>query len=103
MESDWQTMRKRIPEWRENYLAKKNGEIAAALLAENKTPTERFWDAKDKMDKEARILRDCLDGHSRSSMQRDLCLMYRYGLIGDADLEGFSEGLRESVMASARW
>lgn len=38
---------------------KKNREIAAALSAENKTPTERFWDAKEIMDKEARILRDC--------------------------------------------
>lgn len=97
LESDWQNLRKHLAEWRERYLAGKNKEIVAALSDETRTPTERFWDAKEKMDKEARILGDCLDGHSRSSMHRYLSLMYHYGLINDADLEGFSAGLQETV------
>lgn len=101
LEADWQTMRKRVPEWRERYLKRKNEELVAVLQDENKTPTERFWAAKEKMEKEARILRDCLDGHSRAKMFRYLLLMYLHGLIGQADLEEFSAELRERVLAAA--
>jgi hypothetical protein len=51
------------------------------------------------MEKEARILVECLDGHSRSKMEWSLLLMYRHGLIKDADLEEFSEPLRGRILA----
>lgn len=98
LESDWKTFRRRVPEWRERYLSGKNKEIMAVLTDENRTPTERFWEAKEKMKKIARILVDCLDGHSKSEMPEYLNLMYGHGLIGDADLEEFSEPLRERIL-----
>ena len=101
-ESDWKIFRKRVPEWRERYLNVKNQEIIAVLTDKNKTPTEQFWDAKEKMKEEARILVDCLDGHSRSKMLYYLILMYRHGLIQDVDLEEFSQELREQILASSR-
>ncbi len=52
-ESDWKVFRRRVPEWRERYLKKKNKEIIGVLSDENKTPTEQFWDAKEKMKIEA--------------------------------------------------
>lgn len=70
-----------------------------------RTPTSRFWDAKEMIDRDAKRLRDLLDGHSRSKMEWFLFLMYAQGFIGDADLDEFSEELRERIrtsLASAR-
>ena len=65
LESDWKTFEKRVPEWRERYLLKKNQEIIGILKDESKPSTVRFWDAKKKMKEEAKVLTDCLDGQSR--------------------------------------
>ena len=97
-ESDWKTFRKHVPEWRERYLKKKNREIIGIFIDEDKTPTERFWEAKEIMDEQARILVNCLKGHSRSKMFEYFLLMYRYGFIEDADLEEFSETLQELIL-----
>ena len=67
-ESDWKIFRKRVPEWRERHLNGKNKEIVAVLTDKERTPTKQFWDAKEKMEKEGKILAYCLDGHSTSSM-----------------------------------
>lgn len=98
-ESDWQRFREHVPKWRERYLKQRNEEIARLLMADEGTPTDRFWDAKDQMDEEIQILVDCLDGHSRSNMRIHLLLMYRHGLIEDADLDIFSDALRERILA----
>jgi len=101
-ESDWKLFRKRVPEWRERYLTTKNKEIIDLLSDEAKTPTEQFWNAKKEMDEQAKILVNCLDGHSRSSMHWYLFLMHRHGLIEDTDLEAFSEGLRDQVLPASK-
>jgi len=101
-ESDWKTFRNRVPEWRERYLRRKNKEIIGILTEENKTPTEQFWEAKERMEKETTVLVDCLDGHSRSKMHLYLFLMHRHGLIEDSDLEEFSGELREEILASSK-
>lgn len=102
LESDWKTFRKRVPEWRERYLKTKNQQIVAILTDRDKTPTEQFWDTKKKMDEEARTLVDCLDGHSRSKMLYYHFLMYGRGLIRKEDLQEFSAGLRERILAWSR-
>jgi len=102
LESDWKTFRKRVPQWRERYLSRKNQEIITVLTDEQRTPTEQFWDAKAKMKEESKILETCLDGHSRSKMSGYLSLMYRYGFIGDADLDEFSGELRARILIASR-
>jgi hypothetical protein len=94
-ESDWKTFRKRVPEWRERYLENRNREIAAILTNSGKTPTEQFWEAEKRIDEEAQLLVDLLDGHSRSKMFWYLMRMLGHGFIGHGDLEEFSEELRE--------
>lgn len=101
LESDWKIFHKRVPEWRERYLAKQNRQLAALLSDGEKTPTEQFWDAQKKIKAVARILVDCLDGHSRSKMDMYLCLMYRHEMIGADDLEEFSGGMKERVLLMA--
>lgn len=101
--SDWRVFRRRVPEWRERYLRLRNEELVGLLRDEALTPTERFWRAKDQMDEEARVLRACLDGHSKRKMMWYVSLMYDHGMLGDDDLDEFSEELREAVRASARF
>ena len=102
LESDWKSFSKHVPDWRERYLARKNKEIVAMLENNGKTPTEIFWDTKQFITDEAKILTSCLDGHSRSKMTLSLQLMFRYGLIGEADLAEFSEELREIILSINR-
>ena len=98
-ESDWRTFRDSLVDWRERYLETTTAEIADLLQEDRQSPTERFWNAEKRIKKEAKILRDCLDGYSRSKMHTHLMLMYRHGMIDDADLERFSEELRDRVLA----
>ena len=96
-ESDWKAFRKMVPELRERYLTEKNKEIVAIFMDEIRTPTEQFWDARERIEKERKILEDCLDGHSRSSMNGYIYLMYRHGMLNDSDLENFSEDLKNNI------
>ena len=98
LESDWRLYRDNVAGWRERYLARKNEDLVAMLHDEDKTPTERFWAAKERMAEEARLLRDCLDRHSRSQMGFHLRLMVRYGMVSAEDLAEFSEELRQNVL-----
>lgn len=98
-ESDWKIFRRRVPQWRERYLERKNKEIVYALTNANRTPTEQFWDAERKISRQAKILVKCLDGHSRSKMLMYLMTMYGHGLIEESDLDVFSEELRDRILA----
>ena len=99
LETDWKSFSKHVPNWRERYLSRKNKEIVAMLENNKKTPTEQFWDTKQFMKDEAKILTSCLDRHSRSNMTLSLQLMFRYGLIEEQDLAEFSEELREIILS----
>ena len=101
-ESDWKTFRKIVPELRERYLTEKNKEIVAIFMDEGRTPTERFWDARERIEKERKILESGLDGHSRSSMEWYMHLMYRHGMMSGSDLENFSEELRNDIKRGHR-
>jgi predicted protein tyrosine phosphatase len=97
MESDWRTFRDMVPRLRERYLADRNARIAALLTDAEKTETQRFWDAMEEMDREARVLRECLDGHSRSKMWLYILAMIRAGMLSKEDIEAFSEDLQKQV------
>jgi hypothetical protein len=97
MESDWKRFRDMVPKLRERYLAERNSRIVALLSRPGKNETERFWDAMEVMEREAKILQQCLDGHSRSSMQRYMLTMIGAGMLTKADMEGFSEELQRQL------
>jgi hypothetical protein len=101
LESDWKTFCKRVPQWRERYLAEQNPQIVALFADGQKSPTEQFWTAEKKINSVARILVDCLDGHSRSKMQMFLFKMYQHRMIGTKDLEEFSAELKERILRLA--
>lgn len=96
-ESDWKQFRKMVPEQRERYLEERLPSFQKILSDQDRTPTRRFWDAFEKMEETGKILRDCLDGHSRSKMILFMSLMYRYGMLKDEDLHPFSEELQSRM------
>jgi len=64
-ESDWKVFRDILPELREKYLKKKNREIEKILKDPKRNESEKFWDTKEKLEKEAKVMRECLDDYSR--------------------------------------
>ena len=96
-ESDWRKFRDMVPALRERYLAGRNTRTAAMLTDPTKTETERFWDAMEAMEREARVLRECLDGHSRSKMWLYMLTMIRAGMLTREDTAVFSEDLQKEV------
>lgn len=100
-ESDWKTFQNMVSELRERYLTEKNKEIVAIFMDEGRTPTEQFWDARERIEKERKILRNCLDGHSRSGMKWYMYLMYRHGMLSDLDLENFSDDMKNYIKQSS--
>jgi predicted protein tyrosine phosphatase len=96
-EADWKKFKAMVPILRERYLAARNGRIAALLTDPKKNETERFWDAMEKMEKEARVLRKCLDGHSRSKMWEYMLSMIHAGMLKKEDLAQFSDALQQEL------
>lgn len=97
MESDWEKFRELVPLLRERYLAEQNRRIAGLITRVNKTETERFWDAFEAVQREAKTLRSCLDGHSRSEMSFYMITMRNAGMLRKEDLASFSEELQKQV------
>lgn len=96
-ESDWKVFRDIVPELRERYLRGRNAELAALLGDDSLSPTEQFWNVEKRARDIARILRECLDGHSRSKMVSFMKLMHKHDMLTAADLERFSLDLREMI------
>ena len=93
-ETDWKLFRRRVPEWRERYLEQQNQALRALLEQPNQTPTTIFWQVKKFTDEQAYVLVECFDGHSRSTMERFIVIMYSHRVIARADIDEFSEELQ---------
>jgi hypothetical protein len=102
VESDWKKFSAMVPMLRERYLAQQNERLASMLKSADKNETERFWDTKEAMEKEAKTLRWCLDGHSRSQMWLFMRCMRSVGMLTKEDLAGFSEELQKQVLDDPR-
>lgn len=96
-EKDWKAFRKLVPILRERYLRSRNAELAAILGDDERSPTERFWDLEEQVQEIAKILRACLDGHSRTKMRMFMYQMFNVGMMTIEDLEDFSEDLRKGM------
>jgi hypothetical protein len=94
-ESDWKKFRNSLDKWRERYLKRKNEEIRAILEDKDLSETEKFWDIVEFQKTESKILRNCLDGYSRSEMTLHIALMKKHEMICQEEIEEFSEELQE--------
>lgn len=96
--SDWQLFQQKIEYFRERYLKDKNEQLVQLLTDPKQTSTEQFWDTLDLMNREKKVLQDCLDGHSKSQMFFYMAIMLRHGMLKEEDLDEFSPELRERLL-----
>ena len=94
-ESDWRLFRSRLPIWQEAYMERLNREYIA-LLSGIGSASEKFWTL------EKRVREDKKSGGvvmrmSRDNMELNLLRLLSDGVISMADLDGFSEDLREKL------
>ena len=93
--SDWKLFRARIAEWQENYierLVKKYIEV----LNGTKNASDKFWELEERIKKDKKHPGVMLE-LSKGNMIFDIVALMNSGVITAADLEGFSDELRESV------
>lgn len=94
-EADWRLFRSRLPIWQEAYMERLNREYIA-LLSETGSASEKFWELERRMREDKR--RDgVVMRMSRSNMDLNLLSLLSDGVISIAELDGFSEGLREKL------
>jgi len=100
---DWKIFQDSLPNFRERYLTERNKTFIAMLNDDKRTATEQYWDTYDAMKKEGKILRDCLDGISKSGMDIHILLMLRHGLMKEDDLNAFSDDFQDWVQHIWKW
>lgn len=96
-ESDWKHYSGMIDFLKERYLKETNQKLNAVLTDPDQSATDQFWDTFEEMKKQKKVLRDCLDPHSRSNMYFSMFLMLRHGMLKENDLKGFSAELQEQL------
>ena len=100
-ESDWKLFRKKVAEWQEKYMEKLIKEYIE-LLEQDKDASEKFWTLDKQIKKDKRKSGVLIEEMSRSSMTTHILNLLRDGAITLADLEGFSDEVRnyfEQIMS----
>lgn len=98
--ADWKLFRERIGEWQEAYMEKLNKEYVE-LLTGDEPASVKFWALKERIDKDRRTPGVQLT-LQKSEMDWDLIRLMKDGVITAADLDGFSNELREYVQGRVR-
>ena len=98
--ADWKLYNASLIGWRDRYVERINRTLIITLADVGAEVIERFWSAHDRINAESRLLRQCFDGGSRSTMIFHLLSMQAAGIIDESDLEGFSEEVR-NVLSGA--
>ena len=93
--SDWKLFRARIGDWQEAYMERLVKEYMDLLVrAEN--ASDKFWKLEERIKKDKKNPGVMLE-LSKENMIFDIVALINSGVITTADLEGFSDKLRESV------
>ena len=94
-EADWRLFRSRLPIWQEAYMERLNREYIA-LLSGTGPASEKFRELEKRIHEDKRrgsvVMR-----MSRSNMELNLLSLLSDGVISTAELDGFSEELREKL------
>lgn len=99
--ADWKLYNDSLIGWRDRYVERINRMLIITLADVGAEVIERFWNAHDQISTESRLLRQCFDGSSRSTMIFHLLSMQAAGIIDESDLEGFSEEVRNVLSGAA--
>ena len=99
-ENDWKQLRRKLPDWQENYMDKLIHEYVDLLQGEG-NPSDRFW-ALEKRIREDKKDTGVSTEMSRSRMLWILHDLFREGAITLDDLDGFSDELKEGMASYAQ-
>lgn len=92
---DWKLFREKLPDWQEHYMERLNREYIEMLNAPGNA-SDHFW-ALEKRIKQDKKHPGVLLEMKKSEAVWDIALLVRYEVISFADLEGFSEDVKEAV------
>ena len=93
--SDWKLFRTRIVDWQEDYMERLVKEYIDMLNGTGNA-SDKFWELEERIKKDKKHPGVVLE-LSKGNMIFDIVALINSGVITAADLEGFSDELRESV------
>lgn len=93
--SDWKLFRTRIGDWQEAYMERLVKEYMD-LLEGKENASDKFWNLEERIKKDKKHPGVMLE-LSKGNMIFDIVTLINSGVITTADLEGFSDGLKESI------
>ena len=93
--SDWKLFRTRIGDWQETYMERLLKEYMDLLDGEENA-SDKFWKLEERLKKDKKHPGVMLE-LSKGNMIFDIVALINSGVITIADLEGFSDGLKENV------
>ncbi len=93
--SDWKLFRARIGDWQEAYMERLVKEYMD-LLDGAENASDKFWKLEEQMKKDKKHPGVLLE-LSKGNVIFDIVALINSGVITTADLEGFSDELKESV------
>ena len=93
--SDWKLFRTLIGDWQETYMERLVKEYMDLLDGEENA-SDKFWKLEERIKKDTKHPGVILE-LSKGNMVFDILALINSGVITTADLEGFSDELKESV------
>ncbi|MEE1256329.1 MAG: multidrug transporter [Lachnospiraceae bacterium] len=93
--SDWKLFRTLIGDWQETYMERLVKEYMDLLDGEENA-SDKFWKLEERIKKDKKHPGVILE-LSKGNMVFDILALINSGVITTADLEGFSDELKESV------
>ena len=93
--SDWKLFRERVVDWQEAYMERLVKEYMD-LLDGAENASDKFWKLEERIKKDKKHPGVMLE-LSKGKMIFDIVALINSGVITTADLEGFSDELKESV------
>lgn len=93
--SDWKLFRTRIVEWQEYYMERLVKEYID-MLNEIGNASDKFWKLEDRIKKDKKNPGVMIE-LSKGNMIFNIVALINRGVITTADLEGFSDELKENV------
>ena len=93
--SDWKLFRARIGDWQETYMERLVKEYMDLLEGEENA-SDKFWKLEERIKRDKTNPGVMLE-LSKGNMIYDIVALINSGVITTADLEGFSDELKENV------
>jgi len=93
--SDWKLYRERISEWQEAYMEHLvKGYVD--LLNGPENASDKFWKLEERIKKDRKHPGVVIEVN-KGNMLFDIARLINLGVIAEADLNGFSEDLRDAI------